>query len=814
MLILRDITKYYKVSDHYVTALNRVNLEFRANEFVSILGPSGCGKTTTLNIIGGLDRYTYGDLFINGVSTKNYKDVDWDIYRNNQIGFVFQSYNLISHQTVYTNVELALTLAGISRKERHQRVLDVLKKVGLEDQVDKKPNQMSGGQMQRVAIARALVNNPSILLADEPTGALDSKTSEQIMELLKEIAKDRLVIMVTHNPELAAQYSTRIIKLKDGQVIDDTNPVEPTVVEPVKPKKRKKVSMNPLTALGLSFKNLLTKKFRTILTAFAGSIGIIGIALILSVSSGMQAFIDNFERETLSQFPITINAESVNMMGGMMGLMMGGNIDQTVDLDEPYVHEHQIIVGMNNVMTENIERNNTAAFKYFIENQADGRFHENAIVHYEYNVDLQIWTFLEDGTPLQSNPSEMMTAMGMNNPMAGGMGNVFVEMPSDEEFNSHHFEMIYGQWPTEKNEVILLAGPHNDISDILLYALGLLPQEELMLIFDTMLQGTAVEIERDRKSVSFDDILNLDLRLVLPTDYFVEHDGIWVDMRQDEAHLTAILEEALDIKIVGIARPSADGVGGSTGVIAHSPELTEHVINAVNSTELAAQQVENPTINALTGQEFDPENELITLESVKRMLGIADLSSPASITFYPHGFNEKQALEELIDEYNALQTDEEYKITYDDIVGMMMAGISDVINIVAYVLIAFVSVSLIVSSIMIAIITYISVLERTKEIGILRSIGASKKDITRVFNAETVIIGFVAGSIGVLITYLLNIPINIVISALASVDNIAQLPPLYAGVLIGISILLTLFAGLIPSKIASRKDPVVALRTE
>ena len=814
MLILRDITKKYKVSDHSITALNKINIEFRNNEFVSILGPSGCGKTTTLNIIGGLDRYTSGDLFINGVSTKNYKDVDWDIYRNNSIGFVFQNYNLISHQTVYTNVELAMTLAGISRKERHNRVLEVLEKVGLADQINKKPNQMSGGQMQRVAIARALVNNPSILLADEPTGALDSKTSTQIMELLQEIAKDRLVIMVTHNSELAEQYSTRIIKLRDGQVINDTNPPEPTIVEEVKPKKRKKISMNFLTALSLSFKNLLTKKFRTILTSFAGSIGIIGIALILSVSSGMQSFINEFERETLSQFPVVIQAEESNPMGGMMSLMMGGNINRDVDINAPFIHEHQILVGMNDALAESVVRNNMSPFKYFIENQSGGRFHENAVVHYEYDIDLQVWTFIGDNMPLQAHPSEMMTAMGFNNPMSGGIANNFVELPPDDDFMAHHAEIIYGQWPAAYNEVILLVGEHNDVSDILLYTLGLLDQQELALIFEAMLHGTTTEIGRDPAVLGFEDFINLDLRLVLPTDYFVYENGTWADKSADPAHISQILEDGLKLNVVGVARPTDDGIMSSLGVIGYTSLLTEHVINTTNASDLAIFQRENPTINALTGEEFNPEDELVTLASVKRTLGIADLNSPASISFYPAGFNEKQAIEDLIDEYNELQDDEEYIISYTDLVGIMMSGITDVINIVAYVLIAFVSVSLVVSSIMIAIITYISVLERTKEIGILRSIGASKKDVTRVFNAETVIIGFVAGSIGILVTLLFNIPINIVINHLAGVDSIAMLPPIGAVVLIGVSVFLTLIAGLIPSKIAAKKDPVVALRTE
>ncbi|MDR2590886.1 MAG: ABC transporter ATP-binding protein/permease [Oscillospiraceae bacterium] len=894
MLQLKNIVKTYimgKKGGMEVKALKGVSLEFRKNEFVSILGPSGCGKTTMLNIIGGLDRYTNGDLVINEVSTKEYKDVDWDIYRNNSIGFVFQTYNLISHQTVFSNVELALTLAGESRAERHKRVVEVLKKVGLADQIYKKPTQMSGGQMQRVAIARALVNNPKILLADEPTGALDSETSVQIMELLKEIAKDRLVIMVTHNSSLAETYSTRIIRLLDGKVIDDTSPYSSRSEAQKKEKeKRKKVSMSFLTALSLSFNNLLTKKTRTLLTAFAGSIGIIGIALILSLSSGMQNYVTNLERDTLSTFPIELESRAIDM-GGMMSAMMNQNRIDRSGHDPNYVYANDIISNMMDTLSAQIQRNDLAAFMRHIESDARSRFYDyTTTIQYRYDIELQIFSSDVSNGIVQVNPSTIMSDLGMGGGglggmsppgggFSGGMGmsdsDIWVEMLDNHELLSSQYDVIAGRWATAYDEIVLVVNSNNEISDINLYALGLLDSNELEEMIDRAMNGFEFENTNLGSRFSFDDILSLTYRLVLNTDLFVRgEDGDWEYRGDDDDFMREAIENALELRVVGIIRPSLNAAAASiNGTVGYTSALIDYVINAAIETEIAQEQLADPETNVLTGFPFDFEgfmddmtieqfygmigemlddsteeeqeaawsqiaemtegmtdDEILemlreqaramprtTFEDVLALLGVADFNNPSAIRLFPQDFNSKQQLEELIAEYNQAHIDagnDEYVIHYTDFIGLMTSSISDIIGIISYVLIAFVAISLIVSSIMIAIITYISVLERTKEIGILRSIGASKKDITRVFNAETIIEGFVAGTMGVLITLLLNIPINAIISSLVGVSGLSVLPIWGAVGLIVISVVLTVIAGFIPSKMAAKKDPVVALRTE
>jgi len=876
MLQLKKVIKTYKVGNTEICALKGIDLEFRKNDFVSILGPSGCGKTTMLNIIGGLDRYTSGNLTINGISTEEYKDVDWDIYRNNSIGFVFQNYNLISHQTVYTNVELALTLAGISSSERHKRVIEVVEKVGLGDQLNKKPTQMSGGQMQRVAIARALVNNPDILLADEPTGALDSETSIQIMELLKEIAKDRLVIMVTHNPSLAEQYSTRIIRLLDGEVVDDTNPYVSSMEAIEREKQRKKVSMSFMTALKLSFKNLLTKKTRTLLTAFAGSIGIIGIALILSLSSGMQSYVSELERNTLSQFPIEITGVTMDF-GGMMSVMMDDNRPERIEREPDMIYANNIMANMMQSISNQLQRNDMRQFMQFIESDEGQLFHYyTTTISYGYDVELQIFRSDTSDGIFQINPSEVMAELGMGGGFGFGFGGgfgsdpgggVWTEMLDDDELLRSQYDVIAGNWPEAFNEVVLVVNRRNQISDIDLYALGLLNAREIEELMSLMMRGEELPAATQR-SFTFDELLSLTFRLLLNTDYFERNEhGIWADMRDNEQHMINVIENALELRVVGIIRPSENATATTiSGTVGYTSALTRHIINAINETEIVTEQLANPYFNVFTGVAFDlnelvynltmddisvlladvpeehraqiqamltamPEEEIFAMfaEQIRAMddratfdgnislLGVADLDNPSTIRLFPRDFYSKQRLEELIANHNLMHLaagNEQYVIHYTDFIGMMIASISSIINIISYALIGFVSISLVVSSIMIAIITYISVLERTKEIGILRSIGASKKDITRLFNAETVIEGFVAGTMGVLITLLLNIPINMIIYSLADVSGLSSLP-LYGAIgLIIISIVLTVVAGFIPAKMAAKKDPVVALRTE
>lgn len=849
MLELKKITKKYLSGTNSVSALKGIDLKFRETEFVSILGPSGCGKTTLLNIIGGLDQYTTGDLIINGKSTKHFKDKDWDTYRNHSIGFVFQNYNLIPHQTVLANVELALTLAGINKTERRKRAIKALKDVGLEDQIHKRPNQMSGGQMQRVAIARALVGNPDILLADEPTGALDTKTSVQIMELLKEISKTKLVIMVTHNPDLAEEYSTRIIKLLDGKVTDDSMPYNGEQ-EKKEEEKTGKTSMSFLTALSLSLNNLLTKKGRTILTAFAGSIGIIGIALILSLSSGMQNYINQVEEDTLSSYPITLQETTMDT-GELLNAAMDSGTTYPA-YDDDLIHSMNISSDMLSIMSSGAKSNNLEAFKAYID-ENENTFNEYAnAIQYSYNLDLNIYKENSDGYT-QVNPDQITDALGlgtmneMGSMFSGGAStyNAFSEMLDNEELLSNQYDILAGRMPEDYNEVVLVVNKDNYISDYTLYSIGLLDSNELVENYQAMMNGEKVS-ELEEITYTYEELLNTKFKILLNTDYYTKEGNLWIDNSNNEEYITNLLNDALELEVVGIIKPNEEAITTNNyGGIWYTKDLTEYVINEINESEIANEQLSNPNINVFTNQEFSEEefnitalspeeqaylaslsqtelaevlanyqeNASATYESNLEKLGIVSLNKPSTINIYAKDFDSKEALTNLITEYNN-STSDENQISYTDFIAVMMSGVSNIIDIISYVLMGFVSISLVVSSIMIGIITYISVLERTKEIGILRSIGASKKDISRVFNAETLIIGASAGLLGILVTILLNIPINLIIKNLTGVSSIAKLPVMGGIILVVISILLTMIAGLIPAKMASKKDPVEALRTE
>ena len=837
MLELNGIRKTYVTGTTSVEALKGIDLKFRDSEFVSILGQSGCGKTTLLNIIGGLDKYTSGDLKINGRSTKDFKDRDWDAYRNNSIGFVFQSYNLIPHQTVLSNVELALTLSGVSKAERRQRATEALEKVGLKEQIHEKPNQMSGGQMQRVAIARALVNDPDILLADEPTGALDTQTSIQIMDLLKEISKDRLIIMVTHNPELATQYSTRIIRLLDGTITDDSNPYngeddniatktdEDSLTDKKSGKtKKKKTSMSFFTALSLSLNNLMTKKTRTILTAFAGSIGIIGIALILSISNGIQNYIDRVQRDTLSSYPIQLQKESVDVSSMIENMM--GNKDKNVDHDKDKIYSNNIMTDMVNSMVAEVNSNNLKAFKSYLENHksdVDGYISD---IQYSYDVPLYIYsTDTSDGVT-QLNPSSVMENMyGMSvsgdGMMSAGMQNtsVWSRLFDNRQMLDEQYDLIAGSWADNYNEVMLVVDENNEIDDYTLYSLGFKDPAEVKKIFKNVMAGNSYETEETQ--YTYDEVLDKKFKLVLPTDLYRYNDtfGIWEDASHDDEYMTTVVNNAEEVKIAGIIRknPDAASVSVSSGV-AYTKDLMPHIIEKVNETQIVKQQLADPEKDVFTGMSFDNDKTSIsTLENNKSLLGIASEDNPSEIDIYAKDFDSKEKLQDFIKNYNDEVTADgrdEDTINYTDYVGILMSSVSTIITAISSVLIAFVAISLVVSSIMIGIITYISVLERTKEIGVLRSIGASKKDVSRVFNAETLIEGFVSGAMGIIITLILCIPANAVIKNVTDISNVAQLPVAGAVILVIISMLLTTIAGLIPAKMAAKKDPVVALRTE
>lgn len=828
MLELRNVTKVYKTSGITQKALNKVSIKFRDNEFVSILGASGSGKTTMLNIIGGLDRYTTGDLIINGISTKKYKDKNWDTYRNHKIGFVFQSYNLIAHQTALSNVELALTLSGVGKKERRKRAITALKKVGLRDHIYKKPSQMSGGQMQRVAIARALVNDPDILLADEPTGALDSKTSIQIMDLLKEIASDRLVIMVTHNPELAERYSTRIVKLKDGVIIDDSNPYD-NDIDNKDSYIGKKTSMSFLTALSLSLNNLMTKKGRTFLTAFAGSIGIIGIALILSLSNGVSNYINNKEEEALSNYPLTIEKNSMDMTSMMLSMMKSSSKK----------HKKNNIYS-NNILSDlltsfKVKVNNLDDFKLYLDNNKKINKYANDIV-YGYNLDINLYTKDIDDKLLKVNPTNINENLGMLSKfLQFSETNVFVELFNSKKMLLDNYDILAGNLPSNYNEVVIMVDNNNEISDYTLYTLGLKSQEELKDMVEKSEKGE--DVKSSIKKYSYDELLGLKYKLVLNSDYYVKENNIWIDKSNNYEYLTKLYDSGEEIKVVGIIKAHDNTSLNTTGAIGYSKDLTNYVIGKINNSDIVKEQMDNPSINVFTGKSFDDNNIEIdpsiymlneseiksyienimdnksTYEDNLSKLGAIDTSSPDSISIYPKDFKSKDEIVSIIDGYNKNKSESD-KITYIDTVGMMMKSVTSIVNIISYVLIAFVGISLVVSSIMIGIITYISVLERKKEIGILRAIGARKKDISRVFNAEAIIEGLSAGLLGILITLLISFIVNIIVSSSFNVNNIMNLPVGAAIMLILISVFLTFIAGLVPSRIASKKDPVVALREE
>ena len=924
MLVLKKIVKDYVAGDTTVRALKGIDINFRENEFVAILGPSGCGKTTMLNIIGGLDRYTSGDLVINGKSTKDFTDGDWDTYRNHSIGFVFQSYNLIPHQTVLANVELALTLSGVSKKERKERAIKALEQVGLGEQIYKKPSQMSGGQMQRVAIARALINNPDILLADEPTGALDTETSVQIMEILKEISKDKLIIMVTHNPELAHEYSTRIISCLDGEITNDTNPFNPTeddrAAETEKrieeEKKGKKPSMSMGTAFSLSLRNLVTKKARTFLTAFAGSIGIIGISLVLALSTGIENYIDKMQNDLLLAMPVSVEKEAIDMNNVMGALMdLGSSIMETDhDLDQIYVNS--TFTEMVNTFISQSTANNLKSYRQYIEDNRD-KFDELCNdIQYKYETPLNIYKEDTSAGIIQVNPNAMLdTLMGSTQQtgamatMTGSMTNMFsssitnswVELIGDNELLSQQYELVTGRLPEAYNEVVLIVDKNNEINEMVMYALGLKDQSKFM---EDMVNMMATGGEMDTTIVdqyTYDDIMNMKFRLVLNHQYFVKdkETGLWNDQRNNIYYVKQLIEQGLQINIVGILRPDPNNIMSTgMGSIGYRTDLMDYALEATLNSEIVQEQLSHPDKDVLTGLEFtnltvndfsladidlsiidfkyldltpfmslmegidlsqidilnlniadlidfsdmtdlkkklmegflsdeqviafkqayiDTLNAQCSLEKTNAAIGYSSVDAPSSIYLYPKSFEAKDEINTMTNYYNEKMVEQGhlgYTVTLTDIIGMLMSTITSVLNIVTVVLVCFVAISLVVSSIMIGIITYISVLERTKEIGILRSIGASKGDISRVFNAETVTIGLGAGVFGILTTLLLEIPINLMLKYLTHTGAAAQLPVGAAIALVAISVTLTFVAGLIPSSIAAKKDPVEALRSE
>ena len=913
MLQIKEISKEYITGDLHQKALDRVSVNLRDNEFVAILGPSGSGKTTLLNVIGGLDRYDSGDLVINNISTKKYKDRDWDSYRNHTIGFVFQSYNLIPHQSVLSNVELALTISGISRKERRARAKAALESVGLGDQLHKKPNQMSGGQMQRVAIARALVNDPDILLADEPTGALDTETSVQVMELLKEVARDRLVVMVTHNPELAETYATRIVKLRDGRIIDDSDPYlldEGGLAEPAH-KNLGKASMSFLTALSLSFNNLRTKKGRTLLTSFAGSIGIIGIALILSLSTGVKTYIDDIQKSTMTSYPITLEAQTIDL-SGMMEISQS-NMDTatgTPDHELDGIYSNPMELEMASSMMTSITNNNLTAFKEYLDDP-DSEIHqyigENGVI-YSYSPKFGVYTLDPDGTFVNTDGSTLSDPRNSSNPMAM-MGDInqmsqmgmmmnpalanFKELMPGQNGTlispvlTDSYELLYGTWPQAYDEIILTVNSNHELSATTLYQLGMLPTAEYREVVRKIAAGEEVELSVER--FTYEEFCGKELYMIPECDAYEENgDGTYSYIGSDAGKMKEAMDGALKLKIVGVVRPAEDGVIMVQGAFGYTRALTDYVIEYTNDSPLVQAQRNSPDVNVINGLRFAPENdqekvadairylsalgitekaqmakamlsamyandpatmqqmmllgetelagvldqyllnpdeatlvkiydEYIPVGSCEENLeafGVVSLDAPTSINIYADSFEAKDSISECIARYNE-KVEEQDKISYTDYVALLMSSVTTIIDVISYVLIAFVSVSLVVSSIMIGIITYISVLERTKEIGILRAIGASRKNISQVFNAETFIVGLCSGVIGIGVTLLALIPINALIHLIAETDNVNAILPVGGALLLVIlSVFLTFLGGLIPSKKAARKDPVTALRTE
>ena len=865
MLELKNIVKNYELGENTVHALKGVSVAFRKSEFVAILGQSGCGKSTLLNIIGGLDQYTSGDLIINGKSTKDFKDHDWDEYRNNTIGFIFQSYNLIPHQTVLANVELALTLSGISKSEGRRRAIEALNVVGLGDQLDKKPNQMSGGQMQRVAIARALVNNPDVLLADEPTGALDSETSIQVMDLLKQVAKDRLVIMVTHNQNLAKDYATRTIRLVDGNIVDDDNPY--IIEEESQPEQLKKTKrMSFFTAFKLSLNNLLTKKGRTILTALAGSIGIIGIALILSVSRGVTNYINTVEESTMSSYPITINSASMDMYSMMQDFM---NTIYSPKPGEGEISSNEVLLPMMDSVAKLLKANNLKKFKAYIDNPQSELVDYTTDIVYSYDASINpyIKTVNENGDveykKTYQNYAELFKDLGAMVPMgADAMTTVWNQFIGDDDYIMSQYDLLAGHLPTNPNEIVLEVDSNNQISDFILYALGIRDIEEIKEYEEKLIEYNKDPLNHEKpeppkqSNYSYEDLLGYEYKLIVESDlFFINHEGLIEEYKEDKIS-DIVSQKGLDFKIVGIVKPGDKSMGLTTfGGVRFSSDMMKYLIETSNDSDVVKLQLDNPNTNMQTGLPFlkeytieqyemirealikmdmlkylpifgyqdTPEdiirfaNENFPLQSYEEALatlGYVDFASPSAINIYPKNFEAKEFITNYIDNYNK-SVPEEDKISYSDMVGLMLSSVTIIIDAISYVLIAFVSISLIVSSIMIGIITYISVLERTKEIGILRAIGASKKDVSRVFNAETFIIGLGSGILGILLTLILILPLNLILQSLTGISYLkATLPFVASLILIAISVLLTVLAGLIPAKVASKKDPVLALRSE
>ncbi len=875
MLILQNIVKTYDMGDTVVEALAGVSIEFRKSEFVSVLGPSGCGKTTLLNIIGGLDRYTAGDLTVNGVSTKKFKDGDWDNYRNRSIGFVFQNYNLIPHQTVLANVELAMTLSGVPRGERRKRALDVLEKVGLGDQAKKKPNQLSGGQMQRVAIARSLVNNPEILLADEPTGSLDSENSIQIGQILKEISRDRLVILVTHNSELAQKFSTRIVRLLDGKITHDTNPYDsshashdeieaaPAGAASKKMGARHKAAMSLGTALSLSLNNLMTKKARTFMTSFAGSIGIIGIALILALSSGMRGYIANVQKDTMASYPLSIEQSTVDMTAllGAARSIRAHRADHSLDK----VYSYDVMADMMGSLMADSSSNDLRAFKEFIENGGSGIGDYANDIKYGYTTSMNMYRADTSSGVFRVHPSSLLTSQGSSSPL-GAMrmmnsrpgSDVWEELLDNPELLEFQYDVLAGRMPTAFDEVALLVSRDNEITDYALYSLGLKDPDEVKSMMRDISAGK--QISPEQVSFSYEELLEVAFKPVPGTALYEKVGDIWVDRSNDEEYMAKAVKDAPNVKVVGILRP-AEGIAETFGPasVGYTSALAAYFVDTVKESKIVKEQIQNPDVDVFTGKPFaepqgqgrdseqtaaDPgslppdqagqlaslspeerealltsyaETSKSTYDENMRILGVSDPENPGRINIYPKDFEAKTQIKAIIDDYNKqmnLEGNKEGVIQYTDYVDMMLSSVTSVINAISYVLISFVAISLVVSSIMIGIITYISVLERTKEIGILRSIGASKRDISRVFNAETLIIGLAAGLIGIGATLVLCIPANAIITRTTKIPGVAALPPAGAAALLVVSMALTFIAGLIPSRIAAKKDPVVALRTE
>ena len=799
MLELKNIKKSYTVGEVKQEVLKGIDVKFRDNEFTSILGSSGSGKTTLLNIIGGLDKYDGGELIIDGVSTKKYNDRDWDSYRNYRVGFIFQSYNLIMHQSVLSNVEIALTLTGVSKQERRKRAIDALTKVGLKEHINKRPNQLSGGQMQRVAIARALVNDPEIILADEPTGALDSKTSVQIMDLLKEIASDKLVIMVTHNPDLAKEYSTRIIELKDGKIIDDSNPCKDKE-DKVSEKEIKKTSMSLLSALSLSFNNLLTKKGRTFLTAFAGSVGIIGIALVLALSNGVRNYIDNMQNDSSGNQAISIKNTRTETMKSS---------DVNINPKKKEKHDNQILanddISSNLTLAQQqlIKKQNLKDLKIYIDNNKEKLEKYSSNIKYTYNVDIQLYDENDNGDLVKINPNE-----NADNVDASGLAamlstsiikNAFVELK-----NENQYEIVNGHMPENKKEVVLVVNKEGEINLSTMYSLNFENKEDIAKIMNDKDSIKLNDVKYD-----YNKIVGKKYKLINAVDYYEKQGNVWIDKSSDPSYLKSLYNEADSLEVVGIVKVKDDS--SLNGFLGYNHELLEDYINKANDSDIAKEQLNNKDINVFTGIPFD--NVTSKYEDNIKILGAASLDDPYEISIYTRNPESKDGIKKFLDDYNDKANDDQ-KIEYVDDIEMLTSALSSIVKVISYVMIAFVSISLVVAAIMIGIITYISVLERTKEIGILRAIGASKKDVKRVFRAETIIEGLLAGTMGIIISYVLSLGVNVIVSLLAKIDNIMSLSIIHAIILITMSVLLTVIAGLVPAGMASRKDPVESLRTE